>query len=183
MKREQLEHVLRAASRVVGVRDLLVVGSAAILGTYDDEDLPAAATRSDEADLAPFDDPDGGVSMAIEGSLGAGSAFHEQFGYFADGVDLSTAIVPSGWRDRLVLYETAGSEPGRGWCLEPHDLAVSKLVAGREKDFDFVGALGDAGLIDLEVVRLRLADVPRDRALPAFLAKAERWLRERAVSR
>ena len=31
MKREQLEHVLRAASTVVGERDILVVGSQAVL--------------------------------------------------------------------------------------------------------------------------------------------------------
>jgi hypothetical protein len=79
------------------------------------------------------------------------------------------------------IFEVVRARPG--WCLEPHDLAVSKLAAGREEDFDFVGALGDAGLLDLEVVRARLAVVPRDRALPAFLAKAERWLRARAVSR
>jgi hypothetical protein len=28
-----------------------------------------------------------------------------------------------------------------GWCLEPHDLAFSKLAAGREKDIAFVSAL------------------------------------------
>ena len=28
-----------------------------------------------------------------------------------------------------------------GWCLEVHDLAVSKLVAGREKDLDFLRVL------------------------------------------
>ena len=182
MKREQLDHVLRAAARIIGTPDLLVIGSAAILGTYDDAILPVAATRSDEADLAPFDDPDGGLSMAIEGSLGSGSLFHEQFGYFADGVDVSTAIVPIGWQDRLVLYETPGSEPARGWCLERHDLVISKLVAGRDKDFEFVGALADASLIDLDVVRTRLADVPRDRALPALVAKADRWLQRRETS-
>lgn len=40
MKRQELEHVLRAASRIVEQRDFLVVGSAAILGTYPDEALP-----------------------------------------------------------------------------------------------------------------------------------------------
>ena len=95
-------------------------------------------------------------------------------------MDLSTAIVPTDWRERLVLYENACTEPGRGWCLEPHHIAVSKLVAGRQKDFEFVGALADAGLIDLDVVRLRLRDVPRNRALPAFIVRAERWLRDRA---
>ena len=171
--------MLRPASRVIGDRDLLVVGSAAILGTYDEDALPPAATRSDEADLAPFEDADGSRSMAIEGSLGSGSMFHETYGYFADGVDLSTAIVPPGWRERLVLFETEGTHPGRGWCLERHDLAVAKLVAGRPKDYEFVDALLEAGLLDLEVLRQRFDALPRDRTIPAFVAKAERWLRSR----
>ena len=96
MKREQLEHVLRAASNVTHDREFLVVGSAASLGTYPEEVLPTAATRSDEADLAPFDDPDGRRSMEIEGSLGQGSPFHDTFGYYADGVDTKTAVLPVG---------------------------------------------------------------------------------------
>jgi hypothetical protein len=102
VRRDQLEHVLRAASQIIGDPDLLVVGSAAILGTYGEDHLPLAATRSDEADIAPFVDPDGSRSMAIEGGLGSGLLFHETFGYYADGIDLGTAIVPSGWRERLV---------------------------------------------------------------------------------
>ena len=96
MKREQLEHVLRAASRVVEQRDFLVVGSAAILGSYPDEVLPVEASRSDEADLAPFDDPTGEKSAAVEGSLGQLSPFHAMYGYYADGVDFTTAAPPAG---------------------------------------------------------------------------------------
>ncbi len=77
MRRAELEHVLRAAARVVGQRDFLVVGSAAILASVDDELLPVEATRSDEADLAPYDDPGGEKSLAVEGSLGQGSRFHD----------------------------------------------------------------------------------------------------------
>jgi hypothetical protein len=86
---------------------------------------------SDEADLAPFDDPDGSKSLAVEASLGQGSLFHGTFGCYADGVDFRTAVAPAGWEDRLVVFHTPGSEEGRGLCLEPHDLAASKLAAGR----------------------------------------------------
>jgi len=77
VRRAELEHVLRAAAGVVGQQDFLVVGSAAILASVDDELLPVEATRSDEADLAPYDDPDGEKSLAVEGSLGQGSRFHD----------------------------------------------------------------------------------------------------------
>ena len=179
MKREQLEHVLRAASRIIGEPDLLVVGSAAILGSHDEEELPSAATRSDEADLAPFNDPDGTRSTAIEGSLGAGSRFHESFGYYADGVSIDTAILGPGWRDRLLLFDPPGAHPGRGWCLEPHDLAAAKLAAGRPKDYEFVGALLDAGLLDGATLVARVNVLPADRVLPAFQRRAQAWLKGR----
>ena len=78
--------------------------SAAILGTFPDDVLPVLATRSDEADLASFDDPLGRKSAMIEGSIGAGSTFHSTFGYFADGVGLETAHAPDGWQARLVRF-------------------------------------------------------------------------------
>lgn len=183
MRRGQLEHVLRAASRIVGQADFLVVGSAAILGSFDETALPPAATRSDEADLAPFDDPDGSKSFAVEGSLGQGSLFHGTFGYYADGVDFRTAVVPAGWQERLVVFQTPGSEHGRGMCLEPHDLAASKLAAGREKDLEFVGALLDARLIRIDLLADRVAGLPRDRVLPGFLRRAERFVAERSRDR
>ena len=39
----------------------------------------------------------------IDGSIGEGSPFDRQFGYYAHGVDDSTAILPAGWRNRLVM--------------------------------------------------------------------------------
>lgn len=183
MKREQLEHVLRAASRVVEQRDFLVVGSAAILGSFDDARLPIEATRSDEADLAPYDDPDGSKSMSLEGALGQGSRFHDTFGYYADGVDFATAIVPEGWKDRLIPFESVGSEPGRGWCLDPHDLAAAKLAAGRVKDYEFVDALLRTGLLDKNLVAARVEELPHHRVVPAYLTKARAWLATRPKDR
>lgn len=40
MKREQLEHVLRAASRIVDSAELLVIGSQSVLATWDERRLP-----------------------------------------------------------------------------------------------------------------------------------------------
>ncbi len=183
MRRAELEHVLRAASRIVNQRDFLVVGSAAILGSFDETLLPAAATRSDEADLAPYDDPDGEKSLAVEGSLGQGSMFHDTFGYFADGVDFTTAVVPLGWETRLVVFDTPGSQDGRGLCLEPHDLAASKLAAGRDKDYEFVTALLEANLIRIGILAERVDGLPRERVLPGFLRRAQRFIDGRLVER
>jgi len=183
VKRQQLEHVLRAASTIVAERDFLVVGSAAVLGTFDDDQLPFEATRSDEADLAPYNDPDGEKSLLVEGSLGQGSQFHATFGYYADGVDFRTAMAPTGWQERLVSFATPGCGEGRGWCLERHDLAAAKLAAGRQKDYEFVEALLGVGLLDLATIAARLELLPRHRVLPGFLAKARAWVKAQAADR
>jgi hypothetical protein len=59
VKREQLEHVLRATSKITDDPDILVIGSQSILGAIAEERLPLAATASMEVDVAFFDDPRG----------------------------------------------------------------------------------------------------------------------------
>ena len=95
MKREQLEHLLRAASSIVGDRDILVVGSQAVLGSIPDERLPSEATTSIEADLAFLDDPVDEKADQVDGAIGELSQFHETHGYYAQGVSVVTAILPS----------------------------------------------------------------------------------------
>lgn len=93
---------------------------------------------------------------------------------------MSTALAPAGWKDRLVSFDPPGAEPGRGWCLERHDLVVAKLVAGRAKDFEFADALLRGGFVDIVLLTERLRSVPRDRVLPGYLRKAQTWLGARS---
>jgi len=131
VRRAQLEHVLRAASTIVGERDIVVLGSQSILCSIADEQLPDEATTSIEADLAFFDDPGDAKADAVDGAIGELSSFHETYGYYAQGVSIGTAVLPAGWRDRLVTMETPASEPARGLCLDPHDvLCQSSSPAG-----------------------------------------------------
>jgi hypothetical protein len=127
-----------------------------VLASFPEEQLPIEAIRSDEADLAAVDDPDDAKADLIDGAIGELSLFHDTFGYYAQGVSVSTAVLPDGWRDRVVLFDTAGTRPGRGLCLEPHDCVISKLVAGREKDFAFAAALIGERLIDPGVLLARI---------------------------
>lgn len=103
-------------------------------------------------------------SILIDGSIGERSIFHETFGYYAHVVDETTAVLPDGWRDRLVRVENENTRGAIGWCLEPHDLAVSKLVAGREKDLAFDRALLRHALIQFPLLAERLAATPLDDA-------------------
>lgn len=156
MKRAQLEHVLRAAAQIADTRDIIVLGSQAILGSVTDEELPPEAIRSIEVDLAFPADPDGSHADAVDGAIGELSRFHEEFHYYPHGVGLSTARLPSGWRDRLVVLDTPGTRPGRGLCLERHDLVASKLAAWRTKDREYAAALLRAGLVERAVLLERI---------------------------
>jgi hypothetical protein len=44
MTREQLEHILRAASAIAGEPDVLVIGSQSVLGSFAEDNLPPEAT-------------------------------------------------------------------------------------------------------------------------------------------
>ncbi|KGN32187.1 hypothetical protein N802_11050 [Knoellia sinensis KCTC 19936] len=43
MKRDQLAHILRAAARIANDDEVIVIGSQAILGSFDEDDLPEPA--------------------------------------------------------------------------------------------------------------------------------------------
>ncbi|MQA28053.1 MAG: hypothetical protein GEU94_21965, partial [Micromonosporaceae bacterium] len=83
MKREQLEHVLRAASTIAGEADVLVIGSQSILGSVVEGRLPVEAIASIEVDIAFFDDADEARSDQIDGAIGELSLFHDTYGYYA----------------------------------------------------------------------------------------------------
>jgi hypothetical protein len=80
-------------------------------------------------------------------------------------VDETTATLPVGWNQRLVPIRNPNTSGATGWCLEVHDLAASKLVAGREKDFDFIRILLRNAMIRPETMgdRIRALPLPADR--------------------
>ncbi|NHZ73842.1 MAG: hypothetical protein GWP16_05175 [Nitrospirae bacterium] len=155
MKRIEFEHAIRAAASILGTDELMVIGSQALHATIAD-DLPHAAQRSVEVDIVAFDDTDEQKADLIDGSIGEASMFHATFGYYAQGVSESTAVLPEGWRDRLIRFETPATNGVVAWCLEVHDLWISKALANREKDVEFCRALLAAGIVDRVDLRARL---------------------------
>ena len=70
MTREQLAHLLRSAAQIADESDVVVIGSQSILGTYAEDELPAQAVASLEADLAFFDDDDNAKSDSVDAHIG-----------------------------------------------------------------------------------------------------------------
>jgi hypothetical protein len=137
MKRSELEHLIRAAGAIAEADRIVIIGSQSVLGQF--PEAPASLRVSMEADLYPLDRPE--RAELIDGSIGEGSFFHETYGYYAQGVGPETATLPGGWQDRLVRVENANTGGVAGLCLDTHDLAISKYVAGREKDLAFTRQL------------------------------------------
>lgn len=116
MRREEFEHVIRAAAAIV--RDeIVVIGSQAVLGQY--PNAPESLLKSLEVDLFPRNDPE--RAGEIDGAIGDGSRFHQTYDYYAHGVGPETAIAPAGWEQRLVRLELPAILRRDGtviaWCL------------------------------------------------------------------
>jgi len=173
MNRKQLEHVIRASADIADDDEIIVVGSQAILGGF--PDAPPELLVSNEADVYPRNRPE--RSDLIDGCIGEGSPFHETYGYYAQGVGEGTAILPVGWQERLVPIRNPNTRGATGWCLELHDLLLSKAVAGRDKDLRFLHEVASHHLARVDrllellpsmPIAQDLRDVVRERILYAF---------------
>ncbi|MGE0423861.1 MAG: DUF6036 family nucleotidyltransferase [Reyranellaceae bacterium] len=145
MKKRQVDHVLRAAGRITGEKQFVIIGSQSLHGKH--PDLADEIVRSPEVDLIATKSPD---RTELLNEIGVDSPFHQSFGYYADPVDITTAVLPRGWKGRLVHLPPGDTDGVRGLCLEPHDLAIAKYVARRDKDVAFIRALARRGLLSRE---------------------------------
>ena len=156
MRRSEAEHVLRAAAAIAQEQSFVVIGSQALLFLL--QDAPQSLLVSRELDLYPALHPE--KSDLIDGAIGALSSFDDTFGYHADGVGPETAVMPGDWMQRASLHYVGELTVV---CPELHDLALSKCVAGREKDADFVRELLRLKLVSPVVLceRAALLDVAK----------------------
>jgi hypothetical protein len=163
VRREDLEHIIRAAGDVLSETEVIIVGSQAILGApY--EDLPKDVTLSVEVDVIATHDLDGNKALRLNGAIGEMTRFDEMFGYYAEGVEEGLCRFPERWRERLLPVETPATNGVTGLCVEPHDLCASKLLAGRDKDLKYVASLLRSGHVKVEVLieRLQTTDATAD---------------------
>jgi Nucleotidyltransferase of unknown function (DUF6036) len=173
VRREQFEHVIAAAAEVSGEREIVVIGSQAILGSV--QEPPNTMLVSMEADIYPRNDPR--KADEIDGSLGDGSPFQGTYGYYAHGVGPESVGAPAGWEERLVRVEIptrVGQDTGAvALCLEIHDLVLAKCAAGRDRDWEFARDALVAGLVKAAELFRRIEDLPE---LPAHRTHVQKML-------
>lgn len=172
MNKDQLLDLTERVKFMAGVELPVIVGSQSLYAIT--SQVPDSVRRSVECDflLLAAGPP---VFRAVIEQIGFASSFQETHGYYADAVGLATVVLPAGWQERLVpLTDEAGRT--HAYCLEVHDTCVSKLMAGREKDFTFIKELLNRGLADMATFLSRaetILDMPQSAAL---LPRLERLL-------
>jgi len=89
-----------------------------------------------------------------------------------------TAVLPEGWSRRFVPLSNDNTRGATGWCLEVHDAVVSKLVAGRDKDFSYADAALAAGIVEPGTLRSRAAGLTADTdVIERTVSRVERLIR------
>jgi hypothetical protein len=151
MRREVLDHLLQALAQVVGERELVMVGSQTLHATITEPLIEVVMSR--ECDLL-LDEEDP-LTSAIDESVGPDSAYAAETAVYVDTVSATFPFLPAGWEQRLVGFPGAGQIR----CLEIHDLVLSKLTAGRLKDYELIAVLLQRGLAEIATVHARIAEV------------------------
>lgn len=155
MQRHQLQHVILEIGQRFDLRDFHIIGSAALLAALPDPPAGALTATRDVDVIPPGDDER--LADRISFVLGEASDFDIEHGYYAQGVSLRTpAFAPADWQARAIPVRVAEVT---GWCMEPHDLVLSKLGAGREKDLEFALDVAKLGLVRHDELLARLESV------------------------
>lgn len=177
MRKEPFFDLIRRVSELTGIEAPIIVGSHTIYVLT--EQVPSIVRESIEADFLLAE---GGIEAirSVNNELGHTSDFFDESGYYADGLGLATVVLVPGWQERLQPFkDETGCVVAR--CLELHDTAVSKLMAGRDKDHVFLNEILASRLISLETLTERaelILETAHEDALLPRLQKLFDYLRK-----
>ena len=113
---------------------------------------------TEDADFVPEPISETDFLHLVE-EVGKSSEFRQTHGYYADiNGPRAFECFPMDFRERLVpLKEVEGV-----WAIEPNDMAVAKLIAGREKDIRLLSILFAHGYLNASTIDARLWKMDMD---------------------
>jgi hypothetical protein len=159
LNRERVDHILRAAGVVTGKSRFVLIGSAAIAAWR--SDIPEVMAVSRDVDLFAYDTSDADeVADKLEGAMGQASQFDDTYGYYCDSVSNVTAVMPDDWETRAKLYSSPASGGVEALAPEANDIALSKAVAWRPKDIEWLRAAIAHRIVDVATMIARLPALP-----------------------
>ncbi|GHU30643.1 hypothetical protein AGMMS50256_17880 [Betaproteobacteria bacterium] len=150
MSRDKIARLLVEALQVTNHRDFVIIGSLSVLGV--NETPPESMTLSLDVDLYPKNDP--GRASEVSRTLGEGSEFEQEHGYYADAVSPMLPSLPNTWEERLVKIDFESGVTA--WFLDPNDAAISKYARSGSRDREWIRAGLQAGIFSLPTIEYRL---------------------------
>jgi len=150
---EALIHLAKAAASLAPDKSFIVFGSSSAFGTFPNlADSVSTYEQTLDADLV-FEPLDEETWSHLRAALGKESPFFESHGYYADiNGPRAFECFPADFRDRLVPL----ADVPNVFAIEPNDMAVAKLIAGREKDVRLLSILLAGGYLNEAAIRTRL---------------------------
>ena len=164
MNHTKMIHILRAVATITNEKTFVLVGSASVLLTS--RNIPLQMLNTNEIDIySPDSASDDDFSFLVE-SIGKGSQFDKTFSYYADGVSSKTAKMPADWEARAERVENLGIPDVTVLVPDVNDIALSKMMAWREKDRDWLQAGVWSKILDPRKMRERIALLPPSETPP-----------------
>jgi len=164
VQRQQFAELVARAAVVLARSEWIIFGSQAVHAVTDFP--PAEVLVSAECDVWLRDEP--ALTERLNVELGQNSAFAKTAGVYVDTLPPDLPLAPSGWEHRLVLFRVSDVTAR---CLELHDLIVTKLAAGRLKDYEFIAAMLMAKLARADEVQRRILTFPDPHTQALLLAR------------
>jgi len=153
MRQRELQHIVLEVGERFALTEVFIIDSSAILAVLPDPP-EGVLTATRDVDIIPLNDKDERIADQISFIIGEASPFDIEYGYHAQGASLKTpTYAPHGWQRRTISVPVGKIV---AHCMEPHDVVVSKLGAGREKDLDFAREAATLGLVVQSVLLARL---------------------------
>ncbi|MFM0399680.1 hypothetical protein PQR37_34415 [Paraburkholderia nemoris] len=148
MRLDDIHLILAEARKVSHHHEFVIAGSLSVLGLP--IDVPDLMSHSIDVDYYPLRDPERASEIAR--TLGEGSKFHQNHGFYLDPIHPDLPILPRTWRSRIVRHDFGDVT---AIFLDVNDTAISKYVRGAENDFRWIEAGYDAGILDIDIVTAR----------------------------
>jgi hypothetical protein len=154
MELSDLARLFERAHRETGHTEFVVVGSLSVLGVLDREGLPERMLVSIDVDCYTPRDPDRIFDLGA--TLGQGSAFEAEHGYYLDPISPNLPTLPENWRHRLVHVPLEGGITLL--FLDPNDAAVSKYARAEPRDREWIRAGLRAGVLHAGIIASRFRE-------------------------
>ena len=171
MELSDLNELFNEARKLIRHCEFVVVGSLSILGVVKGSNAPARMLMSIDVDCFTRNDP--ARIFELNETLGEGSPFEANHGFYLDPISPHVPTLPGNWEYRLVRVPF--DDGIVVFFLDFNDAAVSKYARCEPRDREWIRAGLDAGLLSTPIIESRFRDTN-------FMDAAERDRARRAIN-